>query len=69
VYKFNRAWKTKIKQAYTKGKIVLASDKQALAQVEAMVTDIKEGDRKTHITMLIILVAVVLLYGAMFAFL
>jgi hypothetical protein len=60
VYKFNRAWKTKIKQVYTKGKIALASDKQALAQVEAMITDIKKDDTKTHITMIIILGAFVL---------
>jgi RNA polymerase subunit RPABC4/transcription elongation factor Spt4 len=58
-WRFNKVWRAKIKQVYTKGRIVLASDKAALAQVEAIVADVEKAEKRSKIIMAISIVSII----------
>jgi predicted RNA-binding Zn-ribbon protein involved in translation (DUF1610 family) len=45
-HRMNNAWKTKIKQTYTKAKIVFASDKDAMSQIEPLMAEFKLAEKK-----------------------
>jgi RNA polymerase subunit RPABC4/transcription elongation factor Spt4 len=58
--KYNKAWETKIKQAYEKGKIAFAGDKNSLAQVEAIVQEVDKAKKKRRISILVVVLPIVL---------
>jgi RNA polymerase subunit RPABC4/transcription elongation factor Spt4 len=60
VNKYNKAWETKIKQAYGKGKIAFAGDKNSLAQVEAIVQDVDKAKKKRRTSILVALLSYLL---------
>jgi hypothetical protein len=61
-WRFNKAWRTKIKQVYTKGRIALAGDTAALAQVEAIVADVEKEEKKSKKILLISIVSIIAFY-------
>jgi RNA polymerase subunit RPABC4/transcription elongation factor Spt4 len=65
-WRFNKAWRAKIKQVYTKGQIALNSDKAALAQVKAIVFDVEKMEKKSRRILVISLLGVIAFYGIYF---
>jgi hypothetical protein len=69
VLRYNKAWQTKIKQVYTKGRIALTGYKSALEQLEAIVADVEKAEKRSKISFVISLVCVVAFYIICFSFL
>jgi hypothetical protein len=67
--KYNNAWKSKIKQAHTKAKVVFANDKEAMAQIIPILNEFNAAEKKARIKRTIIIaivvIAVVVFYGGL----
>jgi hypothetical protein len=47
VQNYNKAWKTKLQQAYSKSRIVLGNDPAAMNQIESIVAEIQKAEKKS----------------------
>jgi predicted nucleic acid-binding Zn ribbon protein len=66
VSRYNKAWRTKIKQIYTKGRIALTGDKSALEQIEAIVANVEKSEKKSKRNLMISLICIVAFYIILF---
>ena len=68
VLRFNKVWYTKIKQAYSKGRIAFGNDKTALSKIEEIMNDVEreqEKNRKNLVIILLCIIAFYILLGAL----
>jgi predicted RNA-binding Zn-ribbon protein involved in translation (DUF1610 family) len=60
--KYNNAWKSKIKQAYTKAKIAFVGDKETMAQITLIMDEIAAEEKKARIRRTVIIAIIVVVF-------
>jgi hypothetical protein len=64
--KYNNAWKSKIKQAYTKAKIAFVGDKETMAQIIPIMEEIAAAEKKARIKRTVIIAIIVAVFVGLY---